>query len=184
VLVDLFANHTGDPALDAVGQMASDWVVRGLAEIDLVDVIDASTASALARGGTAGADSAGGRGRLLGVADAMGARTLVVGRYYRRGDSLEFQAQVVDARGGAVLRSVPPAAGLLAAPGAVVGVHRSRVMAGQAASSATRRRTRRTARCRPAWSCSIAASSASPSHASSARSDSTRRGSRPGSSAR
>ena len=54
------------------------------------------------------------------LAEATGAGLIVAGAYYRRGDSIEFQAQLIDARGGRLLSSVAPARGPMDAPAEAV----------------------------------------------------------------
>ena len=40
VAVAVFVNRTGDPSLEPLGNMAADWVTRGLTQTALVDVVD------------------------------------------------------------------------------------------------------------------------------------------------
>jgi serine/threonine-protein kinase len=114
VVVTVFDNETGDPDLDPLGRMAADWVTHGLDESGVVDVVPSTIGLAprpdltdprVAREGGATA-----------LAEATGAGLIVAGVYYRRGDSVEFQAQVIDARDGRLLSAVAPAGAPLAAP--------------------------------------------------------------------
>jgi tetratricopeptide (TPR) repeat protein len=100
IVVDVFANQTGDPALDPLGAMAGHWLVQGLQGSGLrVVPFDASLAS-LSRDTLAGAP---GPGRLETLARAAGARIVVSGSYYREGDELILQAEISDAEKGEVL---------------------------------------------------------------------------------
>ena len=89
--------------------MAADWITRGVAELGTVDVV-----GALGEGtGSAPTRDALGRVRaLLGRDDpatALGAGTRVSGRYYLGSpDTLLLQAELLDVRTGAVLRTVGP----------------------------------------------------------------------------
>lgn len=111
VLVFGFANGTGDPRLDVLGRMSSDWITQGLARSGLVDVVPFATAlrSASAPGipGRADADPT----LLREIVETTGAGLLVTGSYYAQGDSLVFQARIVDAATGAVLRGIDEVGG-------------------------------------------------------------------------
>lgn len=86
-------NETGDTALDAVGQVVADWLTRELQATQLVQVVSERDLSAGSRGGR--------RSRAL--ASDVGAGTVVSVTYYALGDSLRFQARLVEARTGTTL---------------------------------------------------------------------------------
>ena len=140
VVVVPLANRTGDRTLNPVGELAADWITRGLAETGLVEVADPGRArferedSADApRGGTPdlpGPDAAS-RARALAVETESG--TAVWGSFYRRGDSLEFAAQITDERRGKLLRSIAPVVGDAREPRAAIATLGERVAAGLAA---------------------------------------------------
>lgn len=106
VLVSRFENRTGDTSLDVLGEMADDYVARGLAETRLVEVIDARTEAS---------DSAwrktGGPAKSVAMAQSAGAATAIRGSYYRTGDSLHFETQILDAQSGKLIMSTQPAIG-------------------------------------------------------------------------
>ena len=106
LVVAVFANKTGDPSLDPLGDIAADYLARGLAETELVEVIDAraeqSSDSAAHSRGVAGARA---------LARTLGAGNVVWGAYYLQGDSLQFQAQLADAATGELLGAALPAVG-------------------------------------------------------------------------
>jgi len=117
VVVAVFDNQTGAPDLDPLGRMTADWITQGLVESGLVDVVPSTiglvpradfTDPELPPGGTTA------------LAEATGAGTIVAGAYYRRGDSVELQAQVIDARDGRLLSAVAPVSGAVDDPGAAV----------------------------------------------------------------
>ncbi len=126
VVVAVFDNQTGDPNLDPLGRMAADWVTQGLDQIEVVDVVPSTTGFA-PRADLSGPAPSDPRD-VRALAEATGAGTVVAGAYYRSGDAIEFQAQVVDARSGQLLSAVAPVGGPLAAPGAVVDSLRQRVV--------------------------------------------------------
>jgi DNA-binding SARP family transcriptional activator/tetratricopeptide (TPR) repeat protein len=126
VVVAVFENRTGDPDLDPLGYMAADWVTEGLDQIEVVDVVP-STTGLQPRPDLSGSGVSG-PGDVRALAEATGARSVVTGAYYRSGDSIEFQAQVVDARDGELLSAIAPVGGSLDAPGPVVDTLRQRVV--------------------------------------------------------
>jgi tRNA A-37 threonylcarbamoyl transferase component Bud32/tetratricopeptide (TPR) repeat protein/TolB-like protein len=132
VVVVSLENRTGDTTLALLGSLAADWITQGLQEIEVIDVVPRGT------GVEPGPDLAGGVGS-TGVGDpraageATGAGTVVAGAYYRRGDSLEFQTQVIDATGERLLRAVAPVTGPLGASGTLLDSLRRRVTATVAA---------------------------------------------------
>lgn len=129
VVVAVIENHTGDTTLDNIGHMAADWVTQGLLQTGLVEVVPsmAVMGSAHASHGEAGGHLDATAVRTLGR--ETGAGTVVAGAYYRQGDSLRFQMEITDARGGKILRALDPVAGPLAQPLSVVEAVRQRVMA-------------------------------------------------------
>ena len=125
VVVAAIENRTGDATLDNLGHMAADWVTQGLTETGLVEVVPTMTVMATTAtppGQTTGADAIRALGR-----DTR-ARTVVEGAFYRQGDSLRFQIEIVDARDGKVLRALDPVVGSVANPLGAVETVRQRVM--------------------------------------------------------
>lgn len=109
VAVAVFENLTGDPALDAVGRVVADWIALGLSHTGLVDVVPAIAVLQVAEApGAAGQGRAPLRTRL---AEDTGAGTIVSGSYFRRGESIVFQAQVVDAPTGRLAVALDPVEG-------------------------------------------------------------------------
>ena len=102
VAVAVFTNRTGDSTLEPLGNMAADWVTRGLAQSALVDVVDVGAVYVQGRS-EQGAPTDPRR-----LALGNGAGTVVSGSYYVATDTIVFRASVEDAVGGTVLRSVAP----------------------------------------------------------------------------
>jgi DNA-binding SARP family transcriptional activator/TolB-like protein len=102
VAVAVFANHTGRPDLDDLGSMTADWIVRGLMETPLIDVTDLETVYA-----DEPSDSRG-RTDQRGLARRNGAGLVISGSFYRSGDSVLFQAGVMEVASGRMLRSFAP----------------------------------------------------------------------------
>jgi tRNA A-37 threonylcarbamoyl transferase component Bud32/Flp pilus assembly protein TadD/TolB-like protein len=108
VVVAPFENHTGDPALDAVGSMAADWIVQGLSQASLAQVVplpaalSASRFIAMAPGDVDTAE------RIRMLAEETGAGIVVSGSYYQQGDSLYLLATVTDVGARSVLHALEP----------------------------------------------------------------------------
>jgi len=115
VVVAVFDNQTGNPGLDPLGRMAADWVTQSLYESGVVEVVP-STIGLAARPDFTSEDASGSAA----LAEATGAGTIVLGAYYRRGENIEIQAQVVSARNGRLLSALPPVGSPVDAPGEAV----------------------------------------------------------------
>jgi serine/threonine-protein kinase len=102
IAVAPFENLTGDPQLDMLGRMASDWLSQGVARAESVEV--ASTMAVTA----AMADAPPGTNVVERLARATRASVVVTGTVYAQGDSLRFQSSVVDARSGRDILAIDP----------------------------------------------------------------------------
>jgi serine/threonine-protein kinase len=125
VVVAGFENRTGDSALASIGDIASDYIARGLVATRLLHEVYDARAAARESGTATRIDPA--AGRRLGR--KVGAGTLVWGNYYRVGDSLHFEAQLLDVGSGRVIVPLEPVVGPLSKPTSVVETLRQRVMA-------------------------------------------------------
>mgnify|MGYP001810111566 CR=1 FL=1 len=99
VVVVPFVNQTGDTSLSVLGDMAADWLTRGIARTGTVEVVDARTAKVA----SIIVDSTGVvrvRGRDAEIAGETGAGLVVSGRYYREGDRIHIEAQLLDVASG------------------------------------------------------------------------------------
>jgi serine/threonine-protein kinase len=125
VIVLPFQNRTGDSTLDALGDVAGDYVARGLKSAHNVgEVVDARSQAE----GDAGRRFTPTAARAL--ASDAGSGTIVIGSYDRApGDSLQFQAEVLDTRTGRVLRLIGPVGAPIEARLAALTGVRTRVMA-------------------------------------------------------
>ncbi len=133
VVVMPFENRTGDASLALLGSMAADWITQGLQEIDVIDVVP--TATGIEPGPrVVGVAESSALHNARAAGEATGAGTVVAGSYYRRGDSLVFQAQVIDADARRLLRAVVPLAVPATASGAVLDSLRARVVTTVAAA--------------------------------------------------
>src|SRR3989454_10428589 len=91
VVVATFANRTGDTTLDRLGELAADWITRGLSETGLVEVADPGAKPPPGRGAAPNEAEA-----AHSLALSTDAEVAVWGAFFRSGDSLEFAAQITD----------------------------------------------------------------------------------------
>ena len=131
VLVVPFANRTDDSTLDPLGNLAADWITRGLALTGRVEIADPGT---MVLGGTTGSAN---RPRQAGheaaavraLSLASGSGLAVWGSMYRRGDSIEFDAQITDEVRGRILHPLEPVLGRPQEPRPALTILRERIMA-------------------------------------------------------
>jgi tetratricopeptide (TPR) repeat protein len=96
VVIVPFQNQTGDPSLNPLGRMVADWVTQGLLQTGLAEVIPPERLSELEENKSVGA-----------IAKATGASTIVMGSYYKLGETIQFQAKVMDAN-EKILQAIEP----------------------------------------------------------------------------
>jgi DNA-binding SARP family transcriptional activator/TolB-like protein len=131
VVVEPFDNETGDSSLAPLGRMAADWITQGFMQTGLVQVVPASTVL-LATEGRAGSATGQGLARAQVLARETAAGLVVSGTYYRTGDSVRFQAQIVDGATGRLLQAVQPVSAGVRDPVLGIEVVRQRVTGGLA----------------------------------------------------
>ena len=87
-----FENRTGKPEHDQLGVMVADWVSRGLVDARLAEVIPTSVAMQAVTDARAAKQDL-----MRTLVDLTGATKVVTGAYYAVGDSIRFQAELVEA---------------------------------------------------------------------------------------
>ncbi|MFN2344948.1 MAG: BTAD domain-containing putative transcriptional regulator, partial [Dermatophilaceae bacterium] len=88
VLVAPFENRTGERELDPVGHMATDWIIQGLSQTGLVEVVPFTATLNSARLGPSFLDPGDTAERVATLAHETGAGLVIAGSYYLEGDSL------------------------------------------------------------------------------------------------
>ena len=122
VLVAVFDNRSSDSTLQSLGRMTQDWLAQGILRTDLVDVVDQQSVFVQSRSATGAAVDP------IALAQRTGAAMVVSGSFYRAGDTLLFQATVMDVHTGRIVRVVGPVRSPAATPLAGLDELRSRVM--------------------------------------------------------
>jgi serine/threonine protein kinase len=108
IVVAEFENQTGDSSLDHLSRMVADALSQGLAQIGLVDVVPSSDALLATQKLQRELGSA---QRIVPARDlgkATKVKLVVSGAFYRQGDKLQVQAQILDAETGKLLAVVDP----------------------------------------------------------------------------
>jgi tetratricopeptide (TPR) repeat protein len=108
VLVAPLENRTGDATLDPIGSMAADWLIQGLAQTGIVDVVPVTTALAASRFVRADAVPLEPARSLRALADETRAGIVIAGAYYHQRDSLFLSITATDLARGRVLPGLDP----------------------------------------------------------------------------
>jgi TolB-like protein len=112
VVVVPFKNQTGNAALDPLGRMVADWTTHGLAQSGMVETVPLEKVPDLEK-----------KESIKDVVSATGANIIVMGSYYQLGDSIRFQAKIVD-KDDKLLQAIDPISSLSEkAMDGVEGVH-------------------------------------------------------------
>ena len=114
IAVARFENRTGDPSLDLVERIATEWVTEGISNVG-IDVVPSGTVYDVPAPARTGAGSAP-RESTRELAERTGAGIVVSGGFHLRSGSVEFQAQAVDAATGKLVQSLQPASSPRADP--------------------------------------------------------------------
>ncbi|MEO8335728.1 MAG: FlgO family outer membrane protein, partial [bacterium] len=134
IVVAAFTNQTGDTSLDPLGELAADWLSRVLLEANF-EVVDYRTSTIASRtiARTAGGVTVHDRASQL--AAQTGAATVITGSYYRQGDTLQFEANVLDPAKQVRLHAIGPLFGPASQASDLLGRLANRVTAAMAAST-------------------------------------------------
>jgi DNA-binding SARP family transcriptional activator/TolB-like protein len=125
VLVVPFTNRTGDSTLDPLGNLAADWITRGLASTEVLELADPGVMvlGANRTGATSQVPDAGA------LARASGSGMLVSGSLYLREGQIELNARITDVQSGSVVHPLDPVFGDPHEPRAALKVLRERITA-------------------------------------------------------
>jgi serine/threonine protein kinase/tetratricopeptide (TPR) repeat protein len=108
IVVAEFENQTGDSSLVHLSRMVADALSQGLAQIGLVDVVPSSEALLATQKLQHELGSAQKIVPAQDLGKATKAKLVVSGAFYRQGDKLLIQAQILDAETGKLLAAVDP----------------------------------------------------------------------------
>ncbi len=122
VLVAIFDNRTGDDELSSLGRMTQDWITQGVVRNHVADVVDPRALFVQTRFRPSTAVDP------IAIARNTGAGIVVSGNYYRSGDTLLFQASVIDVGSERIVRAVGPVVSSVRTPVAALNELGSRVL--------------------------------------------------------
>jgi serine/threonine protein kinase len=128
VFITAFENRTGDSALDPIGRLAADWVTQGILQNELTEAIPTTTMLMLMQ--DAGLKEAGleDRDKLIELASATHSGILVAGMFYRVGEDIQIEAQIIDAQRNDVMLTLDPVRGPLSEPMKAIDALRQKVL--------------------------------------------------------
>jgi serine/threonine protein kinase/tetratricopeptide (TPR) repeat protein len=121
VFVPPFQNLTEDPKLSMIGRIASDWVTKGVADVPGIQAV-----SSMAVLASVVPDSS---SQLRDLPKQLKAGTVILGTILKQGDSLGFQAQIVNVGTGSIIGTIDNVRGSISDPLAAMTELRERVMA-------------------------------------------------------
>lgn len=107
VVVADFENHTGDSTYDLLGATLADWVTQGVMQTGVARVIDPASRFAVRRFSPE-VTALTGRERVIAMARAAAAGTVVSGTIYRQGGELAIRARITDLVDDRVIASLDP----------------------------------------------------------------------------
>lgn len=117
-----YNNNTNDDQLDMLGNMAADWIIQGMMNQDELKVVSYQTMKNHL-------------GKLNGDASARptfqkltGAEKIIQGSFYKEGEQLIFQSQIIDVQSGAVDFAFPKVVGRISEPTQIVEEVRQRIL--------------------------------------------------------
>jgi DNA-binding SARP family transcriptional activator/TolB-like protein len=107
VVVADFENLTGDTAFNRLGVALADWVTHGVLQTGVARVVDPASLVAVRRLNPE-VDALAGRERIVAMARAAAAGTVISGAVYREGDGLVIRARITDLVNDRVLTTLDP----------------------------------------------------------------------------
>ena len=93
-----FENKTNDPDLDMLGEMAADYIIKGLMSLENIKVVSYESVKDQIEFASASMNDNSG----LSFAERTGAEKFIRGNFYEQGDQLVFQGQLVNAVSGEI----------------------------------------------------------------------------------
>ncbi len=135
VLVATLENRTGDPGLDGLAALATDWIAQGLERTGKVSVVPPVTVRQAEAWLADQAREGKATDPVQMLARETGAARIIHGSLDASGDSLSMQLQVSDGAGGTLRLALDPILGSREHADALVGEARSRIMSAMAAGA-------------------------------------------------
>ena len=104
VVVAWFDNRSGDSSLADLGALAAEWITEGLSRESMGQLVSSTEVRELMTGASPPAPRD--------LARKVNAGLLVTGSYYRRGDSVEYRAEIIETERDRLVANVGPIRGI------------------------------------------------------------------------
>jgi len=111
VFVAAFENRTGDPTLDPIGRLVSDWITQGILHNELAEVITTTTMLQMIQNAGLVGGGLEDRTKLIEIAEATQSGILVSGMFHQVGEEIQLHAQIIDAQKNDVILTLEPVRG-------------------------------------------------------------------------
>ncbi len=111
VFVAAFENRTGDPTLDPIGRLVSDWITQGILHNELAEVITTTTMLQMIQNAGLVGGGLADRIKLIELAEATNSGILVFGMFHQVGEDIQLHAQIIDAQKNEVILTLEPVRG-------------------------------------------------------------------------
>jgi serine/threonine protein kinase len=121
IVIAIFDNQTGDPAYDPIGSMAASWISQGLDQTGLVEIVPSMVVEQVY-------NAYEGEDPQSFLSQYTKAGTIVTGKYYLQGDTIQLHAQVTDAQKGKLLKALDLVSGPVKDPTKLIESLRQQLM--------------------------------------------------------
>ncbi len=111
IFVAAFENRTGDPTLDPIGRLVSDWITQGILHNEFAEVITTTTMLQMIQHAGLVGGGLEDRAKLIGLAKATQSGILVSGMFHQVGEDIQLHAQIIDAQRDDVILTLEPVRG-------------------------------------------------------------------------
>ncbi|MFO8030176.1 MAG: serine/threonine-protein kinase [Cyclonatronaceae bacterium] len=111
IFVAAFENRTGDPTLDPIGRLVSDWITQGIIHNELAEVITTTTMLQMIQNVGLVGGGLEDRIKLIELSEVTQSGILVSGMFHQVGEDIQFHAQIIDAQKNEVILTLEPVRG-------------------------------------------------------------------------
>ena len=111
VFVAAFENRTGDPTLDPIGRLVSDWITQGILHNELAEVITTTTMLQMIQHAGLVGGGLEDRIKLIKLAEATQSGVLISGMFHQVGEDIQLHSQIIDAQKNDVILTLEPVRG-------------------------------------------------------------------------
>jgi len=128
IFVAAFENRTGDPTLDPIGRLVSDWITQGILHNEFAEVITTTTMLQMIQHAGLVGGGLEDRAKLIELAEATQSGILVSGMFHQVGEDIQLHAQIIDAQKNDVILTLEPVRGPRSEPMKAINDLQQRIM--------------------------------------------------------